>query len=125
MPVCSEARELFKAANKMRMEELAEIIDMCESPVEQMLLVALFNRWGGQVNLTLNRLQCYFGGDYPSYAGIFTACCEPQRTITTWEGNKYRVDFYVYLTCIGTRGSTPQNHHSPELVVRFNDTVTN
>ncbi len=116
MPVCNEARDLLKAANRRRLADLGKMLERCESPVEQMLLVALFNRWGGEIHPELQRLQCSFIGDYPAYAGIFTACCELQRNVTIWQEKSYRVDFYIYLTRFGTQGATKENGFSPELV---------
>lgn len=115
MKVCDEARSIIREENRSRLEALGELLKLCESPVEQILLAALFNRWGGFVNVELKRLQCHFGADYPAYDGIFTACCEPQKSITTWREKSYRVDFLVYLTRSGTVGATRENHHSPQL----------
>jgi len=116
MQICDEARDLVKTTNRRRLEALGKILELCESPVEQILLAALFNRWGGEAHVELKRLQCHFGADFPTYDGIFTACCEPQRSVTTWHEDRYRVDFYIYLTRFGTVGATPDNHFSPELV---------
>jgi hypothetical protein len=116
MQICDKAKGVVKASNRTQLEALGKLLELCESPVEQILLAALFDRWGGYPHPKMKRLQCHFGADYPTYDGIFTACCEPQRNITTWSGDKYRVDFYVYLTRFGTVGSTQENHYSPELV---------
>lgn len=116
MQVCDKASVLMKGGNRARLEELGKILEICESPAEQILLVELYNCWGGEAHSQLNRLQCHFGADYPAYDGIFTACCEPQRIVTTCSENQYRVDFYIYLTRFGTTGASPDNQFSPELV---------
>lgn len=116
MQICDKARELVKTSKRTQLEGLGALLELCESPVEQILLVSLFNRWGGTPFPEKRRLQCHFGADYPSYDGIFTACCEPQKNVTTWSGNKYRVDFLVYLSRFGTVGATQENHFFPELV---------
>jgi len=116
MQVCDKARDMIKNRNRIQFEKLQKFLELCESPVEQILLVALFDRWGGEVNLELKRLQCHFGADFPTYDGVFTACCEPQRNIIVPYEGKYRVDFYIFLTRFGTVGAVPDNLFSPELV---------
>ncbi len=118
MKICDEARHIIRIVeeeNRGRFDEICELLEICESPVEQILLAALFYRWGGHANVPLKHLQCHFGANYPDYDGIFTACCELQKSITTWGERSYRVDFLVYLTRFGTVGATRENHHSPQL----------
>ncbi|MBN1255995.1 MAG: DUF559 domain-containing protein [Deltaproteobacteria bacterium] len=74
------------------------MLRLCESPVEQILLATLCEYWHAEVHPQLKRLQCHFSADNPECDGIFRVCCEPQKTITTWSDQRYRVDIYLYLT---------------------------
>jgi hypothetical protein len=71
----------------------------CESPIEQMLIVALFERSDGMiVNEHLQRIQqTAFGGMGSS--GLFTLVIEIQKTISLFVADQdYRADLFIYLT---------------------------
>jgi hypothetical protein len=115
MDVCNEAREIISASNRERLEDLGKLLRLCESPVEQILIAALFARWNPEVNLRFKRLQCHLSANYPAWDGVFTVCVEPQRTVTTLMDDKYRTDIYIYITRFRRIEESDTNSRWPEL----------
>jgi hypothetical protein len=115
MDVCNEAREIISASNRERLEDLGKLLRLCESPVEQILIAALFARWNPEVNLRFKRLQCHLSANYPAWDGVFTVCVEPQRTVTTLLDDKYRTDIYIYITRFRRIEESDTNSRWPEL----------
>lgn len=117
MQVCNKARELIQNENRKQIGDLFTLLSRCESPVEQILLAALWDRWHAEVYPQSNRLQAYLAANYPAWDGVFLVCCEPQKTITTWSDQRYRVDFYIYLTRFRhhIRRPAPADESWPEL----------
>lgn len=106
MEVCERAREIIRVTHedyKKKLEDLKKLIEQCESPVEQILLAALYDCWGTgvYVDLKSKKISFQLSADFPAFDGIFRVCCELQKTIVTWDvniQNNYRVDFYIYIT---------------------------
>jgi hypothetical protein len=115
LDICAEAREIVDAANRERLSNFGQILRRCESPVEQMMLAALFDRWTPSINLHLNRIQCHLSAEYPPWDGIFIVCAEPQRTIATLLGATYRADIYIYITRFRHHMSEAGEDPAPEL----------
>lgn len=108
--VCDKAREVIRAGNRLRNEAIGDLLMLCESPVEQILLATLYNYWHADVHRELKRLQFLFPGNYPAWSGLFTVCVEPQKTIRTeLGGGNYRVDFYLYLTRFRHHSARPED----------------
>jgi hypothetical protein len=99
MDICESAHEIIQAGNRERMENLDKLLRLCESPVEQILLAAVFDRWNPDVNPERNRLECYLPAHYPDWDGIFMLYCEPQKVIKLCLfDNTYRADLYFYIS---------------------------
>jgi hypothetical protein len=114
MEINDKAHEIIRAGNRKRMENLDKLLRLCGSPVEQILLAALFDRWDAEADPERNELRCYLSANYPSWDGIFMLCCEPQRIIKPFlSDSTYRVDLYIYITRYRHR-SSPQEAY-PEL----------
>ena len=103
MEICDKAREKILETHedyKKKLEDLKKLIEQCESPVEQILLAALYEHWGTGVYIDLEskRISFQLSANFPAFDGIFRVCCELQKTIITWNEKNYRVDFYIYIT---------------------------
>jgi hypothetical protein len=103
MDICERAHEIvefIQGYNQDRMENLDELLRLCESPAEQILLAALFVRWDPDAIPGHKRLQCLFSTNYPACNGIFMVICEMQKIIKPLFsfGNTYRADLYFYLS---------------------------
>lgn len=99
MSICQSANDLIRAGTERRKKEITELLNLCESPVEQILLAALYEYWQADANTTLNRIQCHLAANYPAWDGIFLACAEPQRSPeTALTDNIYRADLYIFIT---------------------------
>jgi hypothetical protein len=102
MDICERAHEIvefIQECNQDRMENLDKLLQLCESPVEQILLAALFDRWNPDAIPEHKRLQCCFSANYPACDGIFMVICEMQKIIKPFSyGNTYRADLYFYIS---------------------------
>jgi hypothetical protein len=105
--ICSSAEDILNEVFMDRADDLRGFLSLCESPVEQILVVALYDKWRAFINTHFNRMQAVFG-DYPAYDGIFDIYVELQKPITTsiFEAS-YRADLFIYLTRFWTNGNTP------------------
>jgi hypothetical protein len=94
--VCLEAEEIVAGTLEARGRELLALLELCESPVEQILLAALCARWQGRVAPDGRRAWAHLA-EHPEWAGLFRVVVEPQKVIHT-PGATYRADLFVYVT---------------------------
>lgn len=94
--VCEAANQLITNMMAEQPSGLRSLLLHCESPVEQMLTVALYDTLRGRAHPDSKQLWAPLE-DYPDYAGIFTVVVELQKTIDIVSA-QYRVDFLVHLT---------------------------
>ena len=87
MDICAKAHEIIQAGNQERKENLDTLLRLCQSPLEQILLAAVFDRWNPDVDPERNRLQCWFSENYRAWDGIFMVYCEPQKIIKLISSN--------------------------------------
>jgi hypothetical protein len=97
MKVCDKVKEIIIERSSDMSEELVNFLENCESPIEQILVAAMYYSWGAIINTGFNRLQSDLPSEYPLWDGIFTVLAYPQKKIKTSE-NAYRVDFFLCLT---------------------------
>ena len=97
MEVCDKANEIITAMASDRSEELVGFLRNCESPIEQILVAAMYDSWGAIINTHFNRLQSTLPSEFPLWDGIFTVLAYPQKEIETFK-KSYRVDFFLCLT---------------------------
>jgi hypothetical protein len=122
MDVCERAGQIIATDSQQQQGDILSLLSLCESPVEQILLATIYERWHATVDLESKRLQCHLTAEYPAWSGIFTVCCEPQRTIKTWTGEEYRADLYIYLTRFRHHRDGPKGESWPEMATLIVET---
>lgn len=105
---CKRAEELLQAALGRRSGELRDLLHVCESPVEEILLVAMWDSWGCEVRPDGLGLEAYLHTE----RGVERLSIEPQREIPTTVA-RFRADFFVYTTPFG---GDPRERASPLIV---------
>jgi very-short-patch-repair endonuclease len=106
MDICEKAKRLIQETSAERHREISAFVAQCESPVEQILVVTLYNSWHASINTGLNRLQCSLPALYPGWEGIFDVRVELQKAIWT-PLQEYRVDLYMFLTRFWSNSEQP------------------
>ncbi|MCP5059476.1 MAG: hypothetical protein GY937_22455 [bacterium] len=95
-PLCDAAERLLTGALQARSTELRQLLARCESPVEEMLLVAMWDKWAGKITSDGRAMTAM----HPGPDCLWRLVVEPQRELVT-AGRMFRADFFVYLTCDG------------------------
>ena len=96
MPVCIEARDIVDEVLVRERVAIIELLERCESPVEQMLVAALWDMWRCRVRDSRLGMGAVLEGS-PHSSPIRRVIIEPQKVITT-ERARYRADVMVYVT---------------------------
>lgn len=91
-PACDRARELVQRAIECRTERLRSLVALCESPIEEILLISMWDHWGCRVAAGERSMEALIRLE----GGISRLAIEPQREIATG-ASLYRADFLVYL----------------------------
>jgi uncharacterized protein DUF559 len=106
MSICDKAKQIIREMSEERNREISAFLEQCESPVEQILVAAIYDSWRVIVNTHHNRLQCSLPAIYPAYDGIFDVYIELQKSIHTLS-REYRADLYMFLTRFWVNGAQP------------------
>ena len=62
--MCQSANDLIRAGAERRKSEITQPLNLCESPVEQILRAALYEFWHADAITTLNRIECHLAANY-------------------------------------------------------------
>jgi Protein of unknown function (DUF559) len=107
--ICSRAEDLIQDEfNELsdQVSKLRNFLHLCESPAEQILVVALHHYFTDAIiNSHFQRMQATMDKDRDC-AGIFTAIFELQKPIKAF-GSNYRADLFAYVTRIWIGEKSP------------------
>ena len=90
--LCARAEEIVRGIVVARDRALRDLLALCESPIEAILLAALCARWEGRVSVSRKGLVAQVGDD----AGL-RIVVEPQHVIQTQTAT-YRADLFAFVT---------------------------
>ena len=95
--ICELADRLIRDALNARWAELRPLLAACESPIEQILLAAMWDRWGCRAVPNRRAMEA----PLRLAKGTARLVIEPQRDVATSSG-LYRADFLAYLAPCST-----------------------
>lgn len=90
--LCDDAASLLQTTLGRLERDLRALLTLCESPLEELILVAMWNHWRPQILPERGRMQALLVTD----AGARWLVIEPQRLLVS-AGQHFRADFLVSL----------------------------